>query len=56
MDKNEQKSDEADLRLHKEISAVRNEMRALETKFTNNDREIYGKLATLGERITRAEK
>jgi len=54
--KNELKSDEADLRLHKEISSVRSEMKEMDTKYRSNDRELYGAIAHLRERITIVEK
>lgn len=42
--KNENKSDEADLRIESEIRDLRKELKETEQRFRLNDREIYGKL------------
>jgi hypothetical protein len=39
--KNEQKSDEADLRIEAEIKQLRREMREMDDRYRTNDRELY---------------
>jgi hypothetical protein len=56
MEKNEQKSDAADIRLHGELNDIRQDIRQVEERFRNNDRDIYQQVADLRERVTRCEK
>lgn len=56
MEKNEQKSDDADMRLHGEINNTRKDIREVEQRFRDNDRDIYQQISELRERVTRCEK
>ena len=49
--KNEQKSDEADQRLEGEIKNLHREMKEVEQRYRNNDRELYGKIELISVKV-----
>jgi len=50
INKNEQKSDDSDERINRNIKEFREELKELERKFVSNDRELYTQVGEIREK------